>query len=106
MTPWALLLQSDIGIYTSTGPFFLEGEGWDEGLNALCPVYARRWSWLAAQRVGMKNHHYINPKRSVLAVFANGNTQENAGGIRTKNRGASLRYHSEEKETAGNISGT
>jgi|GEM_PF-1289081 len=44
MTPWALLLQSDIGIYTSTGPFFLEGEGWDEGLNALCPVYARRWS--------------------------------------------------------------
>jgi len=42
--PWALLLQSDLGIYISTGPFFLEGEGWDERLNALCPVYARRRS--------------------------------------------------------------
>ncbi|PPK76651.1 hypothetical protein B0F87_103258 [Methylobacter tundripaludum] len=41
---WALLLQSDIGIYTSTAPFFLEGEDWNEGPDAPCPVYARRWS--------------------------------------------------------------
>ena len=51
-----------------------------------------------------EQNHCINPKRPVLAAFANGSAQENAGGIRTKNRGALFRYHSEKEGTAGNIS--
>ena len=46
----------------------------------------------------------INSKRPLLAAFANGGAQENAGGIGSKNRGASFRYHREEEGTAGNIS--
>ena len=52
----------------------------------------------------VEQNHRINPERPLLAAFANGSTQENAGGIRTKNRGASFRYHSKEEGTAGNIS--
>jgi hypothetical protein len=52
----------------------------------------------------VEQNHRINLKRPALAAFANGRAQENAGGIRTKNRGASFRHHSEEEGTAGNIS--
>ena len=52
----------------------------------------------------VEQNHCINLKRPLLAAFANGSAQENAGGIGTKNRGAPFRYHSEEEGTAGNIS--
>ena len=55
-------------------------------------------------KVIVEQNHRINPKRPMLAAFANGGTQENAGGIRTKNRGALFCYHGEEEGAAGDIS--
>jgi hypothetical protein len=52
----------------------------------------------------VEQNHCINPERPLLVAFANGRAQENAGGIRTKNRGALFRYHREKEGTAGNIS--
>jgi hypothetical protein len=58
---------------------------------------------LDSMKMIAEQNHRINPKRLALAAFANGRAQENAGGIRTKNRGVSFRHHSEEGP-AGNIS--
>ena len=52
----------------------------------------------------VEQNHRIDPKRPALAAFANSGAQENVGGIRTKNRGASFRYDSKEEGTTGNIS--
>jgi hypothetical protein len=52
----------------------------------------------------VEQNHCINPKRPLLAAFAYGSAQENAGGLRAKNRGASFSYHGEEEGTTGNIS--
>jgi hypothetical protein len=52
----------------------------------------------------VEQNHCIDPKRPTPLAFTNGSAQEKAGGIRTKNRGALFRYHSEEEGTAGNIS--
>ena len=52
----------------------------------------------------VEQNHCIDPKWPAFAAFANGGAQENAGGIGTKNRDASFRYHSKEEGTTGNIS--
>ncbi len=76
----------------------------------LDPSQTRRVACVAFRHCqnGMKmiieQNYCINPKRPMLATFANRSAQENARGIRTKNRCASFRYHSEEEGTAGNIS--
>ena len=41
-------------------------------------------------KMNVEQQHYSNSKRPVLAALTNGNVQENAGGIRTKNRSASF----------------